>query len=121
MPRQKVKRSRYRYITNGTVVGSDPITHFRLIAGNNMSVPYHGATALRVRIPKDLQLTKYSCDPYSTTNDKRTLDELGYDFMIRDETKKKWVIKNEFKGTRPCDVDLYVARESLEKKVGALS
>ncbi|MGX1195787.1 hypothetical protein [Metabacillus sp. SLBN-84] len=116
MPRHKKRPTRYRYITNGVVVGTDPISDFRLIAGSNLSKPYHGATALRVQIPRDLKLTKETCDPYSTTDDDRTLEELGYDFMIRDNTKGIWVARNEFKGTRPCDVDLYVAREALKKK-----
>lgn len=115
MPRQKQRQS-YRYITNGTAVGSDPISHFRLIAGRIIADPYHGDTALRVRIPRDLKLTKYSCDPYSTTEDTRTLDELGYDFMIWDKTKGKWVIRNEFKGQQPCDIPLEVTREALERK-----
>lgn len=116
MPRQKRRQSRYRYVMNGTAVGTDSIKQFRLIAGTNMLDTYHGATALRVRIPKDLALTKYACDPYSTTDDTRTLDELGYDFMVRDNTKGKWVVKNEFKGRRPCGISLYDTRESLEKK-----
>lgn len=116
MARQKRRQTRYRYITNGTAVGSDPIRDFRLIGGHNMSHHYHGDTALRVRIPHDLVLTKYSCDTYSTTRDPRTLDELGYDFLIRDETKKRWAIRNEFKGVRPCDVSLEAARASLTKK-----
>ena len=121
MPRQKGRRARYRYITNGTVVGSDPISHFRLIGAASKLENYHGATALRVRIPKDLMLTKYTCDSYSTTQDARTLDELGYDFMVRDAVKGRWVIRNEFKGKRPCDVGLQTVRQSLNLKVGALA
>lgn len=116
MPRQKRRQSRYRYVMNGTAVGTDSIKQFRLIAGTNMLDTYHGATALRVRIPKDLALTKYACDPYSTTDDTRTLDELGYDFMVRDNTKGKWVVRNEFKGKRPCDLTLLTTRAVLEKK-----
>jgi hypothetical protein len=121
MPRQKGRQSRYRYITNGTAVGSDPISHFRLIGGASKLETYHGATALRVRIPKDLMMTKLSCDSYSTTEDTRSLDELGYDFMVRDETKGRWVIRNEFKGKRPCDIGLQTVRKSLNAKVGALA
>lgn len=116
MARQKQRQSRCRYITNGTAVGTDPIKDFRLVGVASKLEKYHGATALRVRIPRDLTLTKYSCDSYSTTNDPRTLDELGYDFLVRDQTKNQWVVRNEFKGMRPCDVSLEMSRESLKAK-----
>lgn len=121
MARQKQRKSRYRYITNGTAVGTDPIKDFRLIGVASKLEQYHGATALRVRIPQDLALTKYSCDSYSTTSDPRTLDELGYDVLVRDQTKNQWVIRNEFKGLRPCDVSLEMSREALKTKVEAAS
>lgn len=38
-------------------------------------------SALRVNIPDDLILEKWSCDSYSTTTDPRTIDELGYDIL----------------------------------------
>lgn len=116
MARQKRRQTRYRYITNGTAVGTDPIEHFRLIGVASKLENYHGAVALRVRIPHGLELTKYSCDSYSTTNDPRTLDELGYDFLVRDQTKNQWVIRNEFKGMRICDVSLEMSREALNVK-----
>lgn len=104
-------RKRYRYITNGTVVGSNPICDFRLLGANNITKPYDGAIALRVVIPDDLVLEKWSCDPYSTTDDKRTLDELGYDVMIWSFKTSKWTIHNELKGTRPCDVPIHYRRD----------
>ena len=98
-------RKRYRYVLNGCVLGEDKISDFRLIAGNNISPAYNGEVAIRVEIPNDLKLTKYSCDPYSTTDDERTINELGYDVLIWN--KGKWKIRNEFKGVRPCDIPLH--------------
>jgi hypothetical protein len=95
---------KYRYILNGIVLGENKISDFRLIAANNIKSKYNGSVAIRVNIPDDLTLTKYSCDPYSTTNDQRTINELGYDILIWDSKKKKWEIHNQFKGTRPCDI-----------------
>jgi len=97
---------RYRYVLNGVALGEDAISDFRLIAANNLKPSYDGATALRVNIPLDLELTKYSCDPYSTTDDKRTLNELGYDVLIWHKKEKKWKVHNEFKGIKPCDMRL---------------
>ena len=53
-----------------------------------------------------LILIKYSCDSYSTTEDNRTLNELGYDILIWNQKKYKWIIHNEFKGTQLCDCHL---------------
>ena len=94
---------RYRYILNGLVSGEDKISRFRLIAGNNIKSKYDGAFAIRVNIPDDLQLTKYSCDPYSKTDDPRTINELGYDVLIWYEKQRKWKVHNELKGINPCD------------------
>lgn len=122
MPKHTRRPGRYRYILNSTAVGSDSLSDFRLIAGNNIAKTYHGQTALRVHIPRDVKLTKYASDNYSTTTDNRTLDDIGYDFMIRDEIKKKWVIRNEFKEIPPFEVTSRVASNAIEKKkVGASS
>lgn len=72
------KRPRVRYILSGGVKPTDPINRYRLIAANSLDPEYGGMTAIRVTLPDDLELTKYSCDPYSTTDDPRTLEELGY-------------------------------------------
>lgn len=94
---------RRRYILCGVVAGTDKISDFRLIAANNMTSDYK-STAIRVNIPDDMELTKYSCDPYSTTRDERTLDELGYDVLLWYPDEKKWKVHNEYKGTNPCDI-----------------
>ncbi|MCY7865942.1 hypothetical protein MOB78_12695 [Bacillus spizizenii] len=99
-------RKRYRYITNGLAIGENKLSDFRLIAANSIKPSYDGAAALRVNIPSDVELTKYSCDSYSTTEDERTLDELGYDILIWYQDKRKWKVHNEFKGTRLCDISL---------------
>lgn len=54
---------RYRYITCGLVSPEDRVAVFRLIAGNKLSS--QGA-AIRITIPNDLKLQKYTCDDYST-------------------------------------------------------
>lgn len=100
--------NRHRYITNGVVLGEDIISNYRLIAGNNIKPSYGGESVIRVNIPDDLKLTKYKSDPYSTTDDQRTLIELGYDVLIWNVKKKKWIVRNEFKGTKPCDIPLNV-------------
>ncbi|MGN7324915.1 hypothetical protein ACTHPT_14695 [Bacillus altitudinis] len=98
-------RKRYRYITNGIALGQDKLSDFRLIAGNNIKASFDGDVALRVAIPDDLELIKFKSDPYSTTNEQRTLDELGYDVLIWSEKEQRWKVNNEFKGIRPCDMD----------------
>lgn len=100
-------KTRFRYISTGLLQGNDKISDFRLIGGNNLSHEYNGASVIRVKIPEDLKLNKLSCDSYSTTNDNRTLDELGYDILIWHSKKKRWIIHNELKGTNPCDFDMF--------------
>lgn len=69
-------KKRIRYILCGRADPDDPICHFRLVSAPMLSVNSdHGA--LRVILPEDLKLTKLSCDPYSTTDDTRTLRQLG--------------------------------------------
>ena len=89
-------RNRYRYITNGSVKPSDKICDYRLIGGNQLKQSDgRTATVVRVRIPDDMELTKYSCDNYSTTDDNRTLEELGCDYMVR--INGKYVFRNDLK------------------------
>jgi hypothetical protein len=103
---------RYRYVLCGTATGSDPISHFRLIAKNNLG---DVNSALRVRIPDDLVLTKYSCDSYSTTKDKRTLDDLSYDVMIN--FNGRWKVCNKLKGVIPCDFHKELAKDGYHVTV----
>ena len=84
---------KYRYISCGIAKSTDKISDFRLIGGSQL-FPEEGVV-LRVVIPDDLKLSKYSCDSYSTTEDPRTLEELGCDVMIR--INGRWIIKNNLK------------------------
>ena len=75
---------RYRYITNGMCASIEPICNFRLISHKEIGTiaKEPGATYYRVKLPDDLSLTKYECDTYSTTDDKRPIGELGYDIVM---------------------------------------
>lgn len=101
--KEKQKRKRYRYILCGLVSEADEISIFRLIAANNLRPNYNNYSAIRVEIPEDMELEKWSCDPYSITYDKRKIGELNYDVVIWDESKRKWNIRNDLKGNNPCD------------------
>lgn len=67
---------RYRYITAGIVHMDDQVNQFRLVAGNKLGMLRNTLTMLRVTIPDDMELTKYDCDEYSTTDDTRQIVEL---------------------------------------------
>ena len=64
-------RKKYRYILCGIVNPTDKIKIFRLIAANCLG---NRTSAIRIPIPKDMILEKWSCDNYSTTFDERTLN-----------------------------------------------
>lgn len=72
-------RHRYRYITNGSCELNARISSFRLASHIEISrcTLYAGKTFWRVEIPEDMQLVKYSCDNYSTTDDQRLIRELS--------------------------------------------
>lgn len=87
---------KYRYITNGSVTRESRICDFRLIGGNQLkSGDGRSSTAVRVQMPNNLKLEKWSCDNYSTTEDERTIDELGYDIVVR--INGKLVVRNDLK------------------------
>lgn len=75
---------RYRYILSRNCKPSDSICDFRLISHREIGAVAReaGRSFYRVCIPSDLQLEKYSCDPYATTNDTRTIGELGFDIIM---------------------------------------
>lgn len=70
---------RYRYITNSSCTPDSPISNFRLASHVEMShlTLYAGRVFYRIEIPNDMQLTKYSCDNYSTTGDLRKIKDLN--------------------------------------------
>lgn len=70
---------RHKYIFSGGVKGSDKISDYRLISSIRK---YSLGEVIRVNIPDDLQIDHWKGDLYSTTNDSRTLDELGWDCYI---------------------------------------
>lgn len=81
---------RYRYITCGIAKISDRICDFRLITRqvfNTLSV-YPMRTYYRVKIPDDMKLNKDWCDEYYTTDDTRTLEELGCELFLVDGNLK---------------------------------
>lgn len=71
---------RYRYITCGLVHMDDPVHMFRLIAGTNLN---GCESAIRIELPDDMKLNKWSCDPYSLTQDTRTISQLHPVAMVR--------------------------------------
>ena len=71
--------NKYRYITSGGVRMSDRLCDYHLVGGRHAG---HAESVMRVRVD-DVKLTKYSCDCYSTTTDKRTLRELGAELLVR--------------------------------------
>ena len=87
---------RFRYILCGVIDFDGPINHYRLIGGNNLG---DAASCVRVKLPNLFHLNKYSCDPYATTNDVRSLNELGYDIMVK--INGRWVVRNDLKPIQP--------------------
>lgn len=74
---------KYRYVT-ASCNPTDKICEFRLISHReiNKGTNYPGKKIYRIKIPNDLQLKKWSCDTYATTEDTRTIEELGFDIIV---------------------------------------
>ena len=101
-------RKKYRYILCGIVNPTDKIKIFRLIAANCLG---NRTSAIRIPIPKDMILEKWSCDNYSTTFDERTLLDLEYDVLIK--RNGKWIVMNELKSYQPHEFSK-ILRENYE-------
>jgi hypothetical protein len=109
------KRKRYRYISNGGAKPSDPISNFRLIGGNQLkSLDCRFNDVIRIEIPNDMVLDKYSCDNYSTTDDTRTLEELKYNVMVR--FKNGFVRRPDFEERKPDELILSDISDRLLKE-----
>ncbi len=105
---------KYRYII-ASCKPTDKICEFRLISHReiNKGANYPGKKIYRVRIPDNLILNKWSCDTYATTEDTRTIEELGYDVIV--------IMWNGKRKTVPQNIDADVfAKEQNEKWTQAL-
>lgn len=69
---------KHRYILCGVVWENPEICNYRLASRPT----YSCGEFVRVNIPDDLKLSHYTYDRYSTTDDKRTVHELGCDCYI---------------------------------------
>lgn len=77
---------RYRYVLAADTIDT-PIRNCQLLAGNvagTLSIP----NVFRISIPADMELHKWTFDLYSTTEDPRTLRELGAIPMVK--IKGRW-------------------------------
>lgn len=86
------RSKRYRYIYNGDAGPGEKLSSFRLVGGGNIHAEYHGVVALRVWLDDEVELTKYSCDSYSTTEDDRLIGEFDYDVMKWDGISESWKV-----------------------------
>lgn len=89
-----MSKYRYRYILADTPSLKGPISNFKLYPSNKVGPMSN--LLVRVRIPEDMQLTKRSYAYYSIVQDPRTLDDLGYDVLVKFDSK--WKVQDEFKG-----------------------
>jgi len=89
---------RYRYITAGCKP-TDLLSDFRLIGSFRGLCPLY---AVRVTLPDSVELTKYSCDTYSTTEAKIELKDLVPVVCVRCNSRfkpnqaltKDWLTEN---------------------------
>ena len=109
---------KYAYILSGIIDPDDPIKYYRLLSGNNMCDTSH---CIRIRIPDDMKLTKLSCDTYHKTEDKRSLNDIGYDVLVK--FNGRWKVRNDLKNVQPHAVHEVMMTEGYNsvKKLGFLT
>lgn len=87
---------RYRYILCGVVNMDDPVSNYRLIGASAI----HGeCDMIRIEIPDDMELEKWSCDNYSTTSDKRLVKDFNPIMLVK--INKRWYKKPELNNCQP--------------------
>ena len=84
---------RYRYIFCGLVNPDSPISDYRLVASSGFSDTT--ASAIRFEVPSDMKLETCVYDGYSSTEDTRTLNRIGYDIIIKHNGR--WKVCNQLK------------------------
>lgn len=71
----KKKRKRYRYIASGECHISDPISNFRLLSKQALSLVIDHC--IRIELPDYIKLTKYEWNDYSTTQSNIKIGNLN--------------------------------------------
>lgn len=102
---------RYRYILCGLVSPDEPVTNFRLIAGNKIGTDVTSSKfVIRITIPEGIRLNKEECDLYSTWPDDDgkkgpPISELEATPLIRLHTGR-WVKCPDglWPKYKPCDI-----------------
>ena len=93
MDKATAKRKRYRYIISPVATVEQKISEFGLDANSR----YAQFGWIRVVIPDDMVLHKWKYDDYSTTTDRRRIEDLEYDCFYYDKVNHKAVKANYLK------------------------
>lgn len=84
------KRVKYRYILSGIVESGMRIDEFRLVSGIRLGTKEHGSVIVRVEIPEDMVLEKWSSDAYSKAVDARLLSDLTVEVLKWNGYTNRW-------------------------------
>ena len=72
-------KHQWRYILSGGVKPTDILADFRLYPANRID---HASEAIRVPVD-DVELEQVQGNSYARTRDTRTLNQIGYDVLVR--------------------------------------
>ena len=105
------KRTRYRYITSDTLSPKHSVASYELHSANQLTAD--NMSAIRIAIPRGMQLKYVPTWRCTQTSDERTLEELNYEVIVR--MRGRWKVVDELKGVQPFDHDKELKKQGYHK------
>lgn len=115
-----MKRPIYRYTNDKNAFGTTPLRELTLRGRpvkQNVTPEGENLAVLRITIPEDLVLVHYH--GVDTTDDHRTLREVGYQMSVWNKASKRWEARNELKGIPLEDIHKIVKDGTMESLLQA--
>lgn len=115
-----MKRPLYRYTNDPNAFGTTPLRELTLRGRpvkQNVTPSGESLAVLRITISDDVVLVHYH--GVDTTDDHRTLREVGYQMRVWNETSKRWEARNELKGIPLREIHTIVKEGTMESLLQA--
>lgn len=105
------KRTRYRYITSETMSPKHAIASYELHSARQLTAD--NMSAIRIAVPKGMNVKYVPKHKFSQTSDERTLEDLNYEVIVR--MRGRWKVVDELKGVQPFEYDRELKKRGYHK------